>query len=129
MGQEDKYIIKSFPFFFEKMENQVGFNVEMMQIHDEFIVERIAGSGTFHLCQDEIIAELYKSLQELADASNSFIQQTINVERLPFLVTQNNKETLKEQAVTLLEMDLKRAEERADKESWIDADDLERELV
>lgn len=65
----------------------------------------------------------------MADASNSFIQQTINVERLPFLVTQNNKETLKEQAVTLLEMDLKRAEERADKESWIDADDLERELV
>ena len=64
----------------------------------------------------------------LTDAFNIFIQQTINVEGLPFLVTQNSKEALREQAVALLMMDLKRAEERADKEGWIDADDLEKEL-
>ena len=64
----------------------------------------------------------------MADAFNTFIQQTINVEGLPFLVTQNSKEALREQAVALLMMDLKRAEERADKEGWIDADDLEKEL-
>lgn len=64
----------------------------------------------------------------LTDAFNTFIQQSINVEGLPFLVTQNSKEVLREQAVALLMKDLKRAEERANKEGWIDADDLEREL-
>ena len=64
----------------------------------------------------------------LTDAFNTFIQQSINVEGLPFLVTQNSKEALKEQALAKLMLDLKRAEERADREGWIDADDLEREL-
>ena len=64
----------------------------------------------------------------MVDAFNTFIQQTINIEGLPFLVSQNSKETLREQAEASLRMDLKRAEERADKEGWIDADDLEKEL-
>jgi hypothetical protein len=38
------------------------------------------------------------------------------------------KEALKEQAIAMLMLDLKRAEERADAEGWIDADDLEQEL-
>jgi len=44
------------------------------------------------------------------------------------LVTKNSKEALREQAVAMLMMNLKRVEERADKESWIDADDLEKEM-
>ena len=64
----------------------------------------------------------------MVDAFNTFIQQTINIEGLPFLVSQNSKETLREQAEASLRMDLKRAEERADKEGWIAADDLEKEL-
>lgn len=64
----------------------------------------------------------------LTDAFNTFLQQSINVEGLPFLVTQNSKEAMREQAVALLMMDLKRAEERADREGWIDADDLAKEL-
>ena len=86
--------------------------------------------------QVRINSEIKKQVEEiyartgmtLTDAFNIFIQQTINVEGLPFLVTQNSKEALREQAVALLMMDLKRAEERADKEGWIDADDLEKEL-
>ena len=86
--------------------------------------------------QVRINSEIKKTVEEiyartgmtLTDAFNIFIQQTINVEGLPFLVTQNSKEALREQAVALLMMDLKRADERADKEGWIDADDLEREL-
>lgn len=86
--------------------------------------------------QVRINSEIKKTVEEiyartgmtLTDAFNIFIQQTINVEGLPFLVTQNSKEALREQAVALLMMDLKRAEERADKEGWIDADDLEKEL-
>ena len=65
----------------------------------------------------------------LTDAFNTFIQQSINVQGLPFLVTQNSKEALKEQALAKLMLDLKKAEERADREGWIDADNLERELL
>lgn len=50
------------------------------------------------------------------------------VEGLPFIITKNSKEALRTQAVAMLMLDLKRAEERADAEGWIDADDLEREL-
>ena len=86
--------------------------------------------------QVRINSEIKKAVEEiyartgmtLTDAFNTFIQQSINVEGLPFLVTQNSKEALKEQAMAKLLLDLKRAEERADREGWIDADDLEREL-
>ena len=43
-------------------------------------------------------------------------------------MTKNSKEVLKEQAIAMLMLDLKRSEERADVEGWINADDLEREL-
>ena len=56
------------------------------------------------------------------------IQQSLNVEGLPFIVTTNSKEALKEQALAMVMLDLKRAEARADAEGWIDADDLEKEL-
>ena len=86
--------------------------------------------------QVRINSEIKKTVEEiyartgmtLTDAFNTFIQQSINVEGLPFLVTQNSKEALREQALAVLRMDLKRAEERADKDGWIDANDLEKEL-
>ena len=43
-------------------------------------------------------------------------------------MTKNSKEALKEQSIAMLMLDLKRAEERADAEGWVDADDLEKEL-
>lgn len=57
---------------------------------------------------------------------NSEIKKT--VEGLPFIVTKNSKEALKEQSIAMLMLDLKRAEERAESEDWIDAEDLEKEL-
>lgn len=75
------------------------------------------------------VEDIYaKTGMTLTEAFNIFIQQSLNVEGLPFLVTQNSKEVLKEQAKAILMMDLIRAEGRADKEGWIDAEDLEREL-
>ncbi|MDD6481126.1 MAG: type II toxin-antitoxin system RelB/DinJ family antitoxin [Lachnospiraceae bacterium] len=71
------------------------------------------------------VEDIYaKSGMTLTDAFNTFIQQSINVEGLPFIVTKNSKEALKEQALAKLMIDLKRAEA----EGWIDAEDLEREL-
>ena len=106
---------------------------EMIFMADVLSVAMAPKDSTF---QVRINSEIKKTVEEiyartgmtLTDAFNIFIQQTINVEGLPFLVTQNSKEALREQAVALLMMDLKRAEERADKEGWIDADDLEKEL-
>ncbi len=75
------------------------------------------------------VEEIYaKTGMTLTDAFNTFIQQSLNVEGLPFIVTKNSKEALREQAVAMLMMDLKRAEERADKEGWIDAEELEADL-
>ena len=89
--------------------------------------------STFQL---RINSEIKKAVEEiyartgmtLTDAFNTFIQQSLNVEGLPFLVTKNSKEALREQSVALLMLDLKRAEERAETEGWVDADDLEKEL-
>lgn len=75
------------------------------------------------------VEEIYaKAGMTLTDAFNSFLQQSINVEGLPFLATQNSKEAMKEQALAMLLMDLKRAEEKADREGWISAEELEKEL-
>ncbi len=75
------------------------------------------------------VEEIYaKTGMTLTDAFNTFIQQSLNVEGLPFIATKNSREALREQTIAMLIMDLKRAEERADREGWIDADELEREL-
>lgn len=75
------------------------------------------------------VEDIYaKTGMTLTDAFNTFIQQSLNVEGLPFIVTTNSKEALKEQALVMVMLDLKRAEARADAEGWIDADDLEKEL-
>ena len=96
-------------------------------------VARAPKDSTF---QVRINSEIKKTVEEiyartgmtLTDAFNAFIQQSINVEGLPFLITQNSRAVLREQALAVLLMDLKRAEKRADNEGWINADDLEREL-
>ncbi|MDO5146225.1 MAG: type II toxin-antitoxin system RelB/DinJ family antitoxin [Eubacteriales bacterium] len=75
------------------------------------------------------VEEIYaKTGMTLTDAFNTFIQQSINVEGLPFIVTKNSKEALKQQALAMLLLDLRKAEARAEAEGWLDADDLEREL-
>ncbi len=46
----------------------------------------------------------------LTEAINAFLQQSLNVEGLPFLVTQNSKEALQEQAVAQLLLELKKGD-------------------
>ena len=69
-----------------------------------------------------------KTGMTLTDAFNVFIQQSLNVEGLPFLVTSNSKEVLKEQALAILMNDLERAKKRADQQGWIESSILEKEL-
>ena len=110
-------------------------NASHMQKLQEVLVKRLS-ENTVSEFQVKINSEIKRAVEDiyakagmtLTDAFNTFIQQSLNVEGLPFIVTKNSKEALREQAVAMLMLDLKRAEERAEMEGWIDADDLEREL-
>ena len=61
----------------------------------------------------------------LTEAINLFIQQSINVEGLPFLVTQSSREALREQAIALLMTELKKGEDsvRSDTD-WISEEEM-----
>ncbi len=56
----------------------------------------------------------------LTDAINIFIQQSINVEGLPFVVTRKTKAARFEQAVTRLMSEIALGEESAKREGWVD---------
>ena len=83
--------------------------------------------------QMRINPEVKKRLEEiyancgmtLTDAVNVFIQQSINVEGLPFLVTQSSKAALREQAIALLMTELKKGEDsvRSDTD-WISEEEM-----
>lgn len=61
----------------------------------------------------------------LTDAINVFIQQSINAEGMPLIVTQNSKEAIKEQAVAILMNELKKGESSVKTEKdWISEEDI-----
>lgn len=65
----------------------------------------------------------------LTDAFNAFLQQTINVGGMPFIVNQNSTEALREQALALLMAELKVGEASVKAENdWVSEDDILREL-
>lgn len=64
----------------------------------------------------------------LTDAINIFIQQSINAEGLPFIVTQNTKEALKEQAIGRLMLDLKKGENDLDNGNTLASEEVYKRL-
>ena len=61
----------------------------------------------------------------LTEAINLFIQQSINVEGLPFLVTQSSREALREQAAAVLMAELRRGETSVQNENdWISEEQM-----
>ena len=80
--------------------------------------------------QVRINSEIKKAVEEiyanagmtLTDAFNIFIQQSLNVEGLPFLVTTNSREALREQALVRRMLELKRTEQQAeaDDNRWME---------
>lgn len=87
-------------------------------------------TGTFQMRINPEIKERVEKIyancgMTLTDAINTFIQQSINVEGMPFLVTQNSKEALREQAVSQLMMELKKGEDSVKTENeWISEEDI-----
>ena len=64
----------------------------------------------------------------LTEAINAFLQQSINVEGLPFIVTTNSKEALRQQAIAQLMMELKKGEGSAENAGWISEEDALKKL-
>lgn len=76
--------------------------------------------------------ELFKDLgTDTTTAIRMFLKQALAVNGFPFEIKKPNNnphKVLREQAIEMLMLDLKRAEERAEAEGWIDANNLEKEL-
>ncbi len=60
----------------------------------------------------------------LTEAINIFIQQSINVDGLPFVVTRKSKAAKHEQAVNRLMAEIAAGEESAANSGWIDEEDI-----
>lgn len=70
-----------------------------------------------------------KSGMTLTEAFNLFIQQSMNVEGLPFLVAPDSKAMLREQAITRLMRELKVGEDSVHtEEDWISEEDMLKEF-
>ena len=60
----------------------------------------------------------------LTDAINIFIQQSLNAEGMPMLVTTNSKDAMREQAIQMLTADLEKGEASAKKGIYTQEDIL-----
>ena len=57
------------------------------------------------------VEEIYSRCgMTLTDAINIFLQQTLNIEGMPLIVTQNSREAIKQQAVSILMAELAKGE-------------------
>ena len=90
-------------------------------------------TGTFQMRINPQIKERVENIyaasgMTLTDAINTFIQQSINVEGLPFIVSKNSKDALRQQAIAQLMLELKKGEDSIRNEAdWISEEDaLER---
>ena len=88
-------------------------------------------TGTFQMRINPQIKERVENIyaasgMTLTDAINIFIQQSINVEGLPFIVSKNSKDALRQQAIAQLMLELKKGEDSIKTEAdWI----LEEEVL
>jgi addiction module RelB/DinJ family antitoxin len=99
-------------------------------LDNTFTVANAPKTGTFQMrINPEIKAQVEQIYARcgmtMTDAINAFLQQSINVEGLPFLMTQNSKEALREQAIAQLMLELKKGEDSVQSEAdWVSEDEL-----
>ena len=98
---------------------------------EELNVATAPKTGTFQMRINPQIKERVENIyaasgMTLTDAINIFIQQSINVEGLPFIVSKNSKDALRQQAIAQLMLELKKGEDSIKNEAdWI----LEEEVL
>ena len=101
-----------------------------MEELEEFNVATAPKTGTFQMRINPQIKERVENIyaasgMTLTDAINTFIQQSINVEGLPFIVTKNSKEALRQQAIAQLMIELKKGEDSVKNEAgWIPEEEV-----
>ena len=86
---------------------------------EKICVAKEPKTGTFQMRMSPRVKEQAEEIfsqcgMTLTDAVNVFIQQAINVEGMPFVLTQNSKEALRDQAVSRLMMEIKKVEHIVD---------------
>lgn len=87
-------------------------------------------TGTFQMRINPEIKEQVEAIyancgMTLTDAINAFIQQSINIGGLPFLVTQNSREALREQAVSVLMAELRKGDTSVQSNAdWISEEEM-----
>ena len=64
---EDRHILSQFNYFFEELESSRIGRSRMMRIKSNYAIERVVGSGSYHLAIDDIVSDLYRSLRDLAN--------------------------------------------------------------
>lgn len=94
-------------------------------MREKLCVAKEPKTGTFQMRMSPRVKEQAEEIfsqcgMTLTDAVNVFIQQALNVEGMPFILTQNSKEALREQAISRLMMEIKQGEDSVKEESdWI----------
>lgn len=81
-------------------------------------------TGTFQMRINPDIKERLEDIYAkngltLTDAINVFLQQSLNAEGLPFLVSPDNEAFMKAKAARMLMDKLQKSIDRADKDGWI----------
>ena len=97
---------------------------------EELNVATAPKTGTFQMRINPQIKERVENIyaasgMTLTDAINIFIQQSINVEGLPFIVSKNSKDALRQQAIAQLMLELKKGEDSIKTEAdWISEEEV-----
>ena len=97
---------------------------------EELNVATAPKTGTFQMRINPQIKERVENIyaasgMTLTDAINTFIQQSINVEGLPFIVSKNSKDALRQQAIAQLMLELKKGEDSIKSEAdWIPEEEV-----
>ena len=103
-------------------------------MREKICVAKEPKTGTFQMRMSPRVKEQAEEIfsqcgMTLTDAVNVLIQQSLNVEGMPFILTQNSKEALREQAISRLMMEIKQGEDSVKEESdWISEDILSAEF-
>lgn len=70
---EDRHILSCFDYPFEELEESRIGRSRMMRIKSNYTIEKVVGSGSYHLAIDDIVSDLYSALRELADVLRLYL--------------------------------------------------------
>ena len=98
----------------------------------QFNIVNAPKTGTFQMrINPEIKSEAERIFSQcgltLTDAVNVFLQQTLNVGGMPFIVTSDSKESLRNQAIAILMAEIQKGRDSVRSESdWVSEEEMRR---